>query len=218
MFEASVPRNLSDDEVMAFRDRLCQVAERRFAERGADGVSMRQLAEELGCSATTPYRYFADKDAILAAVRAAAFDRFAAALEAAGARPGSSRARSRAVGEAYVRFAFDEPNAYRLMFDLTQPDEARYPELAAAGARARRTMRAHLEALIADGLMTGDAETLGYVFWAALHGLVVLQLAGKLGGAPDFATLYKTMNQLFARGAAPAAPVFAHKPQRKVRA
>ena len=61
---------------------------------------MRQLADDLGCSPMTPYRYFRDKDAILAAVRAAAFDRFAAALRrrpgrpaAISARPGRPRAR-----------------------------------------------------------------------------------------------------------------------------
>ena len=51
---------------------------------------MRQLAAELGVSPMTPYRYFEDKDAILAAVRATAFNRLAEALEAparAGARP-----------------------------------------------------------------------------------------------------------------------------------
>ena len=57
-----MPKNLSPAEVDAFRARLCAVAERRFAERGADGVSMRQLADELGCSAMTPYRYFSDKE------------------------------------------------------------------------------------------------------------------------------------------------------------
>ena len=211
-----MPRNLSDTEVAEFRQRLCQVAERRFAERGADGVSMRQLAQELGCSATTPYRYFADKDAILAAVRAAAFDRFAAALEAACKAKGDARAQSRAVGEAYVRFAFAEPNAYRLMFDLTQPGEARYPELARATARARLTMQAHVKTLVAEGIQAGDPGLLGYVYWAALHGLVVLQLAGKLGGAPDFKLLHDTMNRLFARGAAPQADAaVTARPQRK---
>jgi AcrR family transcriptional regulator len=211
----AVPRNLSEAEVLEFRQRLCAVAERRFAERGADGVSMRQLAQELGCSATTPYRYFPDKDAILAAVRAAAFDRFAAALETAQRVKGDARAKAQAVGAAYVRFAFAEPNAYRLMFDLMQPDEQRYPELARAGTRARRTMQAHVEALVAEGLLDGDPALLGYVFWAGVHGLVVLQLAGKLAAAPDFAVLHETMMRLFARGAAPQAQSLTNKSLRK---
>ena len=81
-----MPKNLSAAEVGAFRTRLCKVAQHRFATQGRDGVSMRQLADALGCSPMTPYRYFRDKDAILAAVRTAAFDRFAEALEAAAVK------------------------------------------------------------------------------------------------------------------------------------
>ncbi len=78
-----MPKTLNPEEIAAFRDRLCDIAERLFAERGADAVTVRELATELGVSPMTPYRYFADKDAMLAAVRARAFDRFAAVMEAA---------------------------------------------------------------------------------------------------------------------------------------
>ena len=71
--------------------RLCAVAERLFAERGPQGVTMRELARELGVSAMTPYRYFKDKESILAAVRANAFDDFAAALEQAALHAGQRR-------------------------------------------------------------------------------------------------------------------------------
>src|SRR5580700_4260936 len=141
---APMPRNLSTADVLAFRSRLCAVAERRFVERGIDGVSMRQLADELGCSPMTPYRYFKDKEEILAAVRTAAFDRFAAAMEAATAQSqGDIGGMARAVGEAYFGFALGEPHSYRLMFDLLQPDQHRYPDLVRAARRARRTMSAY---------------------------------------------------------------------------
>ncbi|HYM32866.1 MAG TPA: TetR/AcrR family transcriptional regulator [Candidatus Cybelea sp.] len=215
-----MPRNLSEADVKAFRDRLCRAAERRFAAHGAQGVSMRQLAAELGCAATTPYRYFADKDEILAAVRAAAFDRFAAALEEANTASGDARAKSRAVGEAYLRFAMSEPDAYRLMFDMAQPDENRFPDLKRATARARRTMTAYIEGLVREGWIKGDPKLLGYVFWAGIHGLVVLHLAGKLGGAPDFATLHRTMMRLLAEGtfapqAAPQQDMSQQRPPRR---
>ena len=196
-----MPRNLSPVEVADFRRRLCALAERMFAERGPQGVTMRELARELGVSAMTPYRYFKDKDSILAAVRAAAFDDFAAALEQAALIRGNAAERADAVGRAYLDFAFSRPAAYRLMFDLSQPDDARFPELERAGARARRTMTGYMEALVAGGFLAGDPETLGQIFWATVHGLVMLQLAGKLHPKPDFATLHRNATSLLARGA-----------------
>lgn len=197
-----MPRNLSRAEVDAFRARLCAVAQKRFARQGVDGVSMRQLADALGCSPMTPYRYFRNKDEILAAVRAAAFDRFAAALEEAARKTrGDLRAGGLATGEAYIRFALDNPDAYRLMFDLSQPHQDRYPELVRASTRARHLMSAAVEALVEAGIFVGDAKVLGYVFWATMHGLVVLHLAGKLPEKPDFLTIQQEAMRLLVAGA-----------------
>jgi len=163
---------------------------------------MRQLAEALGCSPMTPYRYFRDKDEILAAVRAAAFDRFATVMEQAfRTTRGDLRAKSRAMGEAYIRFAFREPAAYRLMFDLSQPNQNRYPELVRASARARRTMSSCFEALVAAGIFADDPQLLGYIFWATMHGLIVLRFAGKLPEKPDFRTLQREARRLLVDGA-----------------
>ena len=207
-----MPRNLSSAEVDAFRARLCAVAQKRFAKQGVDGVSMRQLADALGCSPMTPYRYFRNKEEILAAVRAAAFDRFASALEEAARKTrGDLRAGGQAMGEAYIRFALGSPDAYRLMFDLSQPHPDRYPELVRASARARHMMSAALEALVKAGIFVGDPQLLGYVFWATMHGLVVLHLAGKLPKKPDFRTIQREAMRLLVAGArsgvvAPSAP------------
>src|SRR5512138_2358055 len=108
--------SLSEAEIRTFRARLCRVAERLFAERGVEAVSMRQLAAALGYSATAAYRYFRDKEEILAAVRTAAFDRFAARLERATNAAPDARSRGVALGDAHLRFVEEEPHAYRLMF------------------------------------------------------------------------------------------------------
>jgi len=184
-----VPRVLTQSDVADFRERLSEAATRMFATRGPEAFTMRELASELGVSAMTPYRYFRDKDEILAAVRARAFSRFAEALEQAIATPGNGLEKSAAVYAAYVAFAFAEPAAYRLMFDLSQPNEEAYPELVEASRRARATMTAYLRVLVQEGVLEGDPDLMGYVFWSALHGAVVLQLAGKLDPKYDFRTI-----------------------------
>lgn len=181
-----MPRVLTQTDVADFRERLCEAATRLFDVKGRDGFTMRELANEIGVSAMTPYRYFRDKDDILAAVRARAFNRFAASLEAAFKNAETAPEKSAAVYRAYVAFAFGEPAAYRLMFDLSQPDEAAYPELVEANTRARATMTDYVRALVKDNILEGDPDLIGHVFWASLHGAVVLKLAGKLGAEYDF--------------------------------
>ncbi|HEY4943058.1 MAG TPA: TetR/AcrR family transcriptional regulator [Rhizomicrobium sp.] len=181
-----MPRVLTQTDVADFRERLCDAATKLFDARGREGFTMRELASELGVSAMTPYRYFKDKDDILAAVRARAFTRWSEVLEAAFASARTAAEKSAAVFHAYVDFAFGEPAAYRLMFDLSQPDESNYPELVAANIRARATMTQYVKGLVSEGLLEGDPELIGRVFWASLHGAVVLKLAGKLDAEYDF--------------------------------
>ena len=182
-----MPRTLSPADVESFRTRLCDVAEKLFAAHGPDGVTMREMADALGVSSMTPYRYFKDKDAILAAVRTRAFNQFAAAMESArleSARIESARQSSRArSGNAYIEFALAHPAAYRLMFDVSQPTFADYPDLVAAMGRARLTMGAGLRDLAAAGRFKGDVELAAYVFWSTMHGAVMLELAGLLEGS-----------------------------------
>lgn len=184
-----MPRTLSEEEVVAFRERLCEAATELFAEKGVDGVTMREIAAKLGVSAMTPYRYFKDKDDILAAVRARAFDRFADTLEKAYAGSEPLQERARRKRQAYIRFALERRDCYRLMFDLSQPGVSDYPDLQRAMNRARTSMSTHMRDLVAAGVLSGDPVLLGHVFWAAMHGIVSLELAGKLGEAYDYQTL-----------------------------
>jgi len=174
----------------------------RFARYGFRRTSMEDIAAEAGVSRAALYLQFRNKEEILAAVRTAAFDRFASALEGAMNKArGDLHAQGQAVGEAYVRFALGEPEAYRLMFDLSQPHPDRYPELVRATAHARHLMSASLEGLVKAGIFAGDPQLMGHVFWATMHGLVVLYLAGKLPAKPDFRTIQREAMRLLVAGA-----------------
>ena len=148
-----------------------------------DALSQRAFAAYRALVYETPgfATYFTDKEDILAAVRTNGFNRFAEALETALAHTkGSARAKSSAVGEAYLNFAFEHPQTYKLMFDLNQPHEQDYPELVAAASRANAMRSAYIKGLVEAGVMEGDPEEIGRMYWAATHGAVTLELAGKL--------------------------------------
>ncbi len=173
-------KRLSQDEIEAFREALCNVATRRFAERGYAGVTLRGLASELGCSPTTPYRYFRDKRDIFAAVQARAFARLADASEAAAESCADPIERLRTVGTAYLEFALREPQAYHIVFELAQPDPSDHPELAKQRQRAWQVLHGTVDAALCAGRLRGELETLSHICWAGLHGLATLHLAGQL--------------------------------------
>ena len=191
-----MPRVLTETDIAGFRERLCELATRIYVERGPANFNMRLLAAELGVSAMTPYRYFKDKDEILSAIRARALGRFADQLERALATPGSPPERSAAVGRAYIRFALEEQTCYRLIFDFAQAKGPQVPELADAEERARATMTDHVRMMVNAGYYEGDPDLIGHLFWASLHGVMVLHLAGKLDGDTDLDALLVEMGRV----------------------
>jgi AcrR family transcriptional regulator len=172
-------RALTDDDLARFQAQLCDVAEVMFAERGAEQVSMRQIAAALGVSPMTPYRYFASRDDILAAVRIRGFERFADQLEAAyAATPGDAAAKAAAAGRAYLDFALSNANTYRLMFEQHQQEDGSDSALGRTIARARATLSVYGDGLIGSGMAEAEARALELLIWSTLHGAVTLELAG----------------------------------------
>jgi len=190
---------LREDEIEVFRRRLCDVAARRFAEHGIAGVSLRGLSDELGCSRATPYRYFRNKDEIFASVRTRAFAQLAAACEEATARETDAERRLTEIGHAYLRFARDQPHAYRVAFELDQPDAESYPALLTERARAWGAIRNAVQHAFQKGVLDGDPETVSHLYWAGLHGLAALELAGQLE-VRSFEALEAPMIEALLRG------------------
>ena len=197
---------LSMEAVAEFRADVCRVAQALFARHGVEGVTMRQIASELDCSATAAYRYFKNKEEILAAVRAAAFNRFCEVIEAATQSSRDPRVSARNVGQAYLGFALANPDSYRMMFDVNQPSMTEYPELSNAFARANRCMVAYVKPLVDQGVLRGDASSVGRMLWAAAHGLVMLRLSGIMANDNELKRLHEKTMSALVRGANQVAP------------
>jgi AcrR family transcriptional regulator len=182
---------LTQPQIDAFRDGICAAATKLFAEQGYDAVTLRSIATEVGCSPMTPYRYFDGKAEIFAMVRADAYRRFADAQEVVVAATPEPGDRLAALARVYVAFAVAQPDAYRIMFELAQNDDTQYPELEVQSHRAWAPLRDAVGAAVGAGLIAGDPEDVAHLYWAQVHGLVALHLAGKL-------TLGRSLEQLLA--------------------
>ncbi|MCP4002655.1 MAG: TetR/AcrR family transcriptional regulator [bacterium] len=205
-----MPRSLTSEQVHSFRGDLCAIATRLFAERGFEGVTLRAIAEEMGCSAMTPYRYFENKEEIFEAVRAAAFGRLSNRMQQIARHEPDPFQRIIALAHDYVQFGLDEPAAYRVMFQL---DPRKLPE----AADAQPESEAHLESgwqtlcdamsgAVAAGKIHGDPVTLAHVSWVSLHGIVTLHLSGKLNLGRSLDDLVEPFLRNFIDGAKPRSP------------
>jgi AcrR family transcriptional regulator len=196
-----MPRVLTSDDVETVRAEIGAAAARLYARGGLAKITMRDLAEATGRSPMGLYRYFKDREEIVAWLRTDAFTRFADALEKAFASGSDAFARARAVGNAYLEFALKNPDAYRLMFDMSQPDDARYPALVEAATRANKTVTRHVIDLVRESVVQGDPETVGRALWATAHGVIVLYLAGRLPTEENVRDFYRDTMRIAFRGA-----------------
>ena len=98
------------------RGALVKAAVTEIERGGYENLSLRELAKSLGVSRAAPYRHFADRRALLAAVAADGFDRLTAIYRNAIANGKTPQARLAAAGRAYLAFAAERPQLFRLMF------------------------------------------------------------------------------------------------------
>src|SRR6478609_11679446 len=97
------------------RDALIKAALREAEQGGAEAISIKALAKQLGVSQPAPYRHFSDREALLAAVTAEAFRQFNAVLsEAIGTA--SKRSKLSRFVQAALAFGLRRHGIYRLMF------------------------------------------------------------------------------------------------------
>jgi AcrR family transcriptional regulator len=160
------------------RDALVQAALQEAELGGPEAINISALAKKLGVSQPAPYRHFADRDALLAAVTAQAFRQFSAMLRESIRKP-SKRSRLSRIAHATLAFGLRRNGIYRLMF--ASRTLAGAPKGSELRNSAMETFGLVLEALGAPavGFLR---ERHALTFWAAVHGLVMLAEQGLLTG------------------------------------
>jgi AcrR family transcriptional regulator len=148
----------------------------------------------VGVVPNAAYRHFADRDELLAAVCTAAMRELAARMaDGVGRVPGkygdvpAARLRLRAIGQAYLEFAREEPGLFATAFALPQQHAYDVQD----GETGQNPMpldqlRAVLDELADVGVLDRRRRAgIEYPIWSTVHGLAVLTGQGPLRDVPE---------------------------------
>jgi AcrR family transcriptional regulator len=145
----------------------------------SDAVSIRAVADAVGVTPPSIYLHFADKDALIEAVVSDVFAELDAAMVAAGEAVEHPLEKLRAYGLAYVRFAVEHPEHYRVATMERCPIEGQPGQLDhvladAAFVHFMATVRGCMDAGI---FAQGDPLPITLQLWSAAHGIASLMIA-----------------------------------------
>ncbi len=164
------------------RQALLAAARALISERGPAGFTLAEAAKRVGVTGAAPYRHFADRNALMAALAQQGFEHFNEQLGRAwdGGRPDPVTALRRR-GAAYLAFAGREPGLYKAMFGdagfLSEPTAN-----AAAQKAFDELLRTTVAVLRHFCAPEQHARTLAMQIWATTHGVAELMLAGHFKG------------------------------------
>ena len=162
-----------------------------IVERGVRRFSLAELSRRLGVTVAAPYRHFASRDELLAAVAVRALEAFGEALAARSSELDPPEERLAAMAAAYVRFAAEQPELFAVVFGIGLDKKQRYPELRSTYEEVEGMLDACVAELCPDD--PDAAEQLGDAIGAAAHGYAALLTDQP--GTPDPAEVDRAAEQ-----------------------
>ena len=164
------------------RNALIKAGLELLAEEGSAGLDLRKVARRVGVSQAAPYRHFADKQALLAAIAEEGFQQLAAQMQAAvQSADDDPRTQLLHIAHAYVQFALTHPAHMREMFSGSIIDRTSYPSLYAASKVGFGLTLNTIERGQELGIFrTTDSTQMGLVTWSLFHGLAMLLIENQI--------------------------------------
>jgi len=193
-------------DVRPVRTRLLEAAARLLADEGPRALTTRRLASEVGASTMVVYHHFGGMPELVHAVIAEGFARLAERM-AAVPRTDDPVTDLGRLALAYRANARANPHLYAVMFGGVPPGGQAPPaaEPVASGAAFGVPAEAAARAMDAGRLRRDDPEHVSAQVWSAVHGLVMLELAGQLAGRAESVLISLLVNLSVGLGDAPDA-------------
>lgn len=168
----------------ALRDRLLAAAEATIAAEGVAALRARTLAEQVGCAVGAIYTVFPDLDALILACNGRTLEAIDAAMHEAVDGATSPAEQLETLGLAYLAFAAHNPTRWRALFEHRMPAGSALPDwYAVLLERVFRSLRDPIVRLM-PGADPDRREMIAQALFAAVHGIVILGLDGKVGVVP----------------------------------
>ncbi len=156
-----------------------------LAKDGVSGLSLRKVAMKAGVSHAAPYAHFADKQALIAAISTEGFrqlyERVSGVAEEYQNQPEKQLVEA---AWAYVQFAMDDPDRFKVMFSGVLEKEKEYPDFVTESQRNFQLVKMIVEVNQASGrLRSGDSALVALSAWGIIHGFILLLLEGQISHA-----------------------------------
>ena len=161
------------------RAEILRAAERIFVAEGYEGATIRKIADEVGVSSTCLYMHFRDKDEILLEICTAAMEQLLEVNSQIAALAIDPVERVRMMLTAYVEFALENPNAYRLVFCASPQatSDVKQQITHELGDQCSERFSGVVREIAAQGrLKIADPRVVNQALWSACHGLVSLMI------------------------------------------
>ena len=191
------PAGLTEQKPVSLRRQILQVSRTLLLEKGFDRMSMRKIAASVGCSATSIYLYFKNKDDLLHALIEEGFELLYQNLVQVLERVPESQPEARIEGlcREFIGFGMENPEYYEIMFQLHPKHMRRYP--VEKYRKARRNIdliMQHLEQGHNQQLFyIPDARLVANVILSTLHGGISLMNAGRIDVKVDRESYVETI-------------------------
>jgi AcrR family transcriptional regulator len=161
------------------RNQILDAAEKLLVDLGSDeAVSVRAIAEAVGVTPPSIYRHFADKDELVYEICERRFADFNKAMESADI-PGDPVAAIRAMGIAYLRFALDHPEHYRVLMMTARERDIKKKEDSQGKLAFDHLVEATQRCIDAGLCRNDDAVRMAVALWSGVHGLCSLLITAR---------------------------------------
>lgn len=181
------------------KNALIQAGLTILSQEGIQALSLRKVAKSAGVSHAAPYAHFTDKQALVAAIAAEGYKKLYEQVSAvAQANAHDPRAKLIETAWAYVQFALQYPDHFKVTFSGVVEHEHDYPDYLEQAKKNFALMVEVVTACQAHHLLPqGDTELLVIGIWSGIHGLIHLLLGNQLPGSA--LTRYSAREMLLAQ-------------------